>query len=118
VYLRHSQPARRFAFEVKFNQDGRLVPYHPRVVPRFDRDRLWSGVLHDAAVCVLDMDLAASEEPHVRMHAEIGARDRFHSSGPTESGRVHDSLDTAGAGSGDVHLDAANFSMLGARHGR
>jgi hypothetical protein len=86
-------------------------------VPRLDRHNLRGGELLDAAVGILNMDLAAGEEPHMRMHTEIAADNRFHLSGPAESGRVDHTLDTPGARSGDVQLDAANFAALGSLHG-
>jgi hypothetical protein len=115
--FRHSQPADRLALEVEFNQYGRLFPHHPCVVPRLDRNNLWSGELQDAAVGILNMDLAASEEPHMRVHAEIAPDDRFHLSGPAESGRVDHTLDAPCARSDDVQSDAANFAALGSLHG-
>src|SRR6185436_10636357 len=64
------------------------------------------------------MDLAASEESHVGMHTEIATDNRFHLSGPAESGRIDHTLDTTGARSGNVQLDAADFAMFGFPHGR
>jgi len=86
-------------------------------VPRLDRDNLRSVEFQGTAVSVLNMDLTTSEEPHVGVHTEIAADNRFHLSGPAESGRVDHTLDTPGACSGDIQTDAANFAALGSLHG-
>jgi hypothetical protein len=64
------------------------------------------------------MDLTAGEEPHVCVHAEFAADDRFHVSGPAKSGRVDHTLHPAGASPNDVELDAADYAVLGSLHGR
>jgi hypothetical protein len=48
------------------------------------------------------MDLAMGEKPDVRVLAQIGAHNRFHVSGPAETGRVNDALHAAAAGTRDV----------------
>src|SRR3954451_17554114 len=74
---RHPEPVDGVPLEVELDQHHRLLADHPAVVPRFDRDNLRRLVLDDAAVGVLDVNLAAREEADVRVHAEIGADDRL-----------------------------------------
>jgi hypothetical protein len=114
VRLRHPEAANGLSLEVKFDQHRRLVSHDPPVVPRLDSDDLWSHELRGAAVCILNMDLAAGQEPDVRMHAEIRADDCFHVSGPAKSGRVDHPLNATGAGSHNIDLDAADFAAFAA----
>jgi len=60
---RHPQPADRIALKIKFNQHGGLVADHPSVVSRLNRDGLRGFEFQLAAVGVLDVDLAAGENP-------------------------------------------------------
>jgi ABC-2 type transport system ATP-binding protein len=117
VGSRHPAALSRLAFEVEFDQHGGLVPHYPPVMAGLNGDHLRSGELQCAAVRVLNVDLAAGEKPDVRVLAQIGAHNRFHVSGPAESGRINDALDAAAAGTRDVKLDAANFAVVGFFHG-
>ena len=83
---RHPEAVHGVALEVELDQDDRLLADDPAVVARLDRDDLRRLVLDDAAVGVLDVDLAAREEADVRVHAELGADDRLHVHGPAEAG--------------------------------
>lgn len=78
-----------------------------------DRDHFWSSEFQDTAAGVLSVDPAASEEPHARVHTDATTDNRFYLSGPTESGRIDDTLDTTGHCSGEVQLDAVEFAVFG-----
>jgi hypothetical protein len=114
VHLRHPEPIDGLSLEVELDQHRRLVTHDPPLVSRFDDDELRSYEFQGAAICVLNMDLAADQETDVRMHAEIRADDWLHISGPAESGRVDHSLDTARAGSHYINLDTTDFAVVAA----
>jgi hypothetical protein len=76
--VRHAQTVHRVAFKIEFNHHHGLVPDHPSVVTRFNRDDLWRLVFNDSTIRVLDMYFAASQEAGVRVHTEVGADDRLH----------------------------------------
>jgi hypothetical protein len=114
-------PSRRteVPLEVEFDQHGDRFPADdPAVVARVDRDDLRSSVLDDAAVRVLDVDLAAGEKPDVGVHAQIGADQRLHVHRPAESGRVDHALDARAAGAADLEPDTADRASFGALHRR
>src|SRR5450759_4404382 len=111
----HAEAVGGVPFEVDFDQDGRLVADDPAVVAGFDRDDLRRDELERAAVGVLDVDPAAGDEPHVRVHAEVGADLLLHVRGPAKAGRVDDALDAPAPGAGDVHLDASHDPAVGPR---
>jgi hypothetical protein len=69
VFRRHAEAVDGVALEVELDQHHGLFADHPPVMPRIDRDDLRRLVLDDAAVGVLDVDLAAREEPDVRVRA-------------------------------------------------
>jgi len=54
-------------------------------VTRIDRYDVRSGELFDAAVLILNVNLAAHEETNVRVHAQIGAGNRPHMRRPPEA---------------------------------
>jgi hypothetical protein len=87
-------------------------------VTGLDDDNLRSRELDSAAVRILDVDLATGQKPDVRVHAEIGADDRFHVLRPAKSRRVDDSFHATGAGSNNINLDAADFAAFAACDGR
>lgn len=118
VDLGHSQPVDRFALEIEFNHDYGLVAHDPGIVHRLDGKNLGSGKIRRAAVSVLNMNLAASEKPDVRVQAIVTADDCLHLFGPTESGRVDNTLDTRRASADDIQLDAPNFAVFGSLHWR
>src|SRR5262249_25563480 len=66
----HAGPADGVVLEVELDDDDRLFADDPAVVARLDRHNLRRLVFHDAAIGVLDVDLAASQESDVRVHAE------------------------------------------------
>src|ERR1039457_5964784 len=90
----------------------------PAIMTRLDNDDLRSRELDSAAVRILDVDLAAGQEPNVRVHAEIGADDRFHVFGPAKSRRVDDAFHATGASSNNINLGAADFAAFAAGDGR
>src|ERR1035437_129128 len=114
VRLRHPELADRLALEVEFDQDCSLITDNPAIMTGLDDDDLRSRELDSAAVRILDVDLAAGQEPDVRVHAEIGADDRFHVLGPAKSRRVDDAFHATGAGSNSVNLGAADFAAFAA----
>jgi hypothetical protein len=116
--LRHPELADRLALEVEFDQDCSLTTDNPAIMTGLDDDNLWSRELDSAAVRVLDVDLAAGQEPNVCVHAEIGADDRFHVFGPAKSRRVDDAFHAAGTGSNSINLCAADFAAFAAGDGR
>jgi len=81
---------------------------------RVDHDNRGSRELLFAAVRVFNVNLAARQESHVRVHAEIGAGGRFHMSRPAKSGLVDDPLDPAVAGPDNIKLNAIQLTMIGA----
>jgi hypothetical protein len=76
--VRHPEAADSVALEIKFDHHDGFVANDPAIVTRIDRDNLRRLVLDNAAVRVLDMNLALHQETHVRVHAELGADERFH----------------------------------------
>src|ERR1017187_10248834 len=118
VRSRHSELADRLALEVEFDQDRSLITDNPAIMTGLDDDDLRSRKLDSAAVRILDVDLAAGQEPDVRVHAEIGADDRFHVFGPAKSRRVDDAFHATGAGSNNINLGAADFAAFATGDGR
>ena len=76
--LRHSEPAGCLAFEVEFDQDGRLQANDPCVVPRFDHYHLRRCKPQGATVTVANADLTAREEAYMRMHTQICTGNGLH----------------------------------------
>src|ERR1017187_3319307 len=118
VRSRHSELADRLALEVEFDQDRSLITDNPAIMTGLDDDDLRSRKLDSAAVRILDVDLAAGQEPDVRVHAEIGADDRFHVFGPAKSRRVDDAFHATGAGISLVQRHESDFAAFAAGDGR
>src|SRR5438552_6578038 len=114
VARRHAETLNRIALEIEFNQNDRFLPDDPSVVPRLYRDDLRRLVLDDAAVGVFDVDLAAREEPDVRVHAEIRAGDRLHVLRPVKARRIDHPLDACVARRPDVEADVAEVAIRSA----
>ena len=114
----HAEATDRVPFEIEFDQHDRLPADDPAVVPRIDRDNLRSSVLDDTTVGVFDVDLAADEEPDVRVHAQVRPDDRLHVNRPAESGGIHHALDASRAGTSHLEADGADFPKLGPFHRR
>ena len=116
--LWHTETTDRVPFEIEFDQHDRLPADDPAVMPRVDRHNLGSPVLDDTTVGVFDVDLAADEEPDVRVHAEIRPDNRLHVNRPAESGRIHHALDARRAGTSNLEADGADLPKLGPLHRR
>lgn len=110
---RHSETAGRFAFEIEFNEHGSFAAHHPAIMSGVNRENRGSRELLFATVRVFDVNLAACQESHVRVHAEIGAGGWFHMSRPAKSRLVDDALDPAIAGPDNVKLNAIQITMIG-----
>jgi len=117
VHLRHPEPANGITLEVELDQNCRLVTDDPPIMSRFDGNGLWSYELKRTAIRVLNVDLAASQEPDMRVHAEICANDRLHVRGPAKTGLVDHALHAAGAGPHDIDLGTADFAAFATRPG-
>lgn len=114
--LRHPEPPHGVTLEVELDQDRRLVSDNPPSMSRFDGSGLWSNELKGTAIRVWSVDLAAGQEPDKRVHAKIGANDRFHVRGPAKPGWVDHALHAACAGPHHIDLGAAGIHLpLGAR---
>src|SRR4051794_29982191 len=85
VRRRHAELSDGVALEVELDHHDRFLPHDPAVMSRVDGDDLRRSQFDDAAVRVLDVDLAMSQEPDVRVHAQIGAGHRLHVGGPVKS---------------------------------
>ena len=109
----HSETAGRFALEIEFNEHGSFAAHHPAIMSRVNHDNRWSRELLFAAIRVFDVNLAARQKSHVRVHAEIGAGGWFHMSRPAKSSLVDDALDPAVAGPDNIKLNAIQITMIG-----
>jgi hypothetical protein len=118
VGLGHPEDTGRLTFEVEFDYHGRRASHDPPVMTRLDRHDLRSLELHNAAVGILNVDLALREKPYMGMHAQFSADDRFHVGGPAEASRIYQAFDPPGAGGADLEPDAANLAAVGATHWR
>jgi hypothetical protein len=114
VRRRHPEPTCGLSLEVKLDHHRGIVSYDPPIVSRLDSDDLWSYELRGAAICILNMDLAAGQESDMRVHAEICADECFHVSWPAKSGRVDDPLNATRTGSHNIDSDAADFAEFAA----
>jgi hypothetical protein len=112
--LRHSEPPHGIALEIEFDHHRGLIAVDPSLVAWIDGDRLRRFELHRASIRVPDMDAAARQKTHVRVHAQVAAYDRLHVSGPLKPRRINQALDTGFPSTDNVELYAANFAMLGA----
>ena len=74
----HAQPAGIFTFEIELDHHDRFLADDPPVVSWLDRDDLWSTMLDDASVRILDVNLAVDQEADVRVHAQLRADHRLH----------------------------------------
>jgi hypothetical protein len=77
VDVGHAEPADRVTLEVDLDENDRLLADNPTIVPGLDGHDLRRLVLDDAAIGVFDVDLSAGQEANVRVHAELGADNRF-----------------------------------------
>lgn len=115
---RHPEAVDGVALEIDLDQYDRFPADDPTVVPRFDCHNLRRFVFDDTTVRILDVNLAASQEANVGMHAQLGADDRLHVNGPSESGRVDHPLDACLTGRSNVELHVPEVTALRAFHRR
>ena len=108
------EAARRSLLGVELDEDGVLVADDPGVVPGLDRHDLRGDELERAAVPVLALDVSASEEPDVRVHAALAPDGRAHVGRPAEPGRVDGPLHAAVPDPDDLDDDAADLAAIGA----
>src|SRR6266568_4743670 len=113
----HAEAVDRVALKVEFDQHRRRLADHPAVVAGIDRDDLRRLVLHDAAVGVPDVDLAAREKADVGMHAECGTDYWLHVDGPAEPGRIDHALHTRRAGTRHLELHVPDLTARRPLHG-
>ncbi len=78
VHLGHAKTTDRILLEIHLDQNGGFVAHYPCVMARRDRNHLRRRELLRAAIGVLKMNPAACQESDMRVHAELGADDRFH----------------------------------------
>jgi len=108
--LGHSETTDRVSFEIEFDEHDGFVADDPAVVSRFDRDDLWRLAFHAAAIRVFDVNPSASEKADMRVHAVIGAHDRFHVDRPPESRRVDHALHARLAGTSRFHTNMTDVA--------
>ncbi len=114
--LRHSEPPRRLALKIEFDQDCRLRADDPGIMPRFDLNHLWRGKTKGATVTVANADLTAREEANVRVHAKIRTDHGLHVSRPTKTGGINKTLYPARSGFDDIEFHSSNFTTIGTRN--
>ena len=73
---------------------------------------------HVARAGLVDRVRAPIEEADVRVHAELGARDRLHVLRPVKPGRVDHPLDSRGSRASDVEPHVPEVAMRRAADGR
>src|SRR2546427_2328166 len=108
----HTKALDGLAFEIEFDHHCGFVARDQTVMARVNRNDLRSSEVHSTTVGVTDLNLAACEEPHMCVHAQIGADNRFHVRGPAKSGRVDHTLHTTRARRDDLDCDTSNFAAL------
>jgi hypothetical protein len=116
----HPEARDGLALKVELDEHDGLFADDPTVVSRFDGDNLWRLELQHASIGVLDMELSADDESHVRVHAQVGADDRLHVLRPPEPGRVHHPFYPPGPCACDLErdlTDVAPFRSLDPRQG-
>ena len=118
MLLGEAEAARGALLRVELDEHSGLVTDDPCVVPGLDGDDLRRHVLERAAVGVLPGDVAAGEEAHVRVHAELGLDVRAHVGRPAEARRVDDALHPPVARARDVDLGTADLAVVGSLDGR
>ena len=106
----HPETTDRVSFEIELDEHDRLVADDPSVVFRLDRDDLRGLALHAAAIRVFDVNPSASEEADMRVHAVVGADDRFHVDRPPESRRVDHALHARLTGTSRFHTNMADVA--------
>jgi hypothetical protein len=110
---RQATLACRLAFEIEFNQNGRLIALYPAIVSGLDHDHLRRGKFANTAVGEFHVDASARQEADMGVHAEVGADDGLYVFRPPESDRIDCALDASVAGTNRVELNAANYAVIG-----
>src|ERR1019366_6779022 len=95
MLFRHSQITNRIAAKVELYEHRWVVPLHPPIVPRFNGHHLRCAELKNAAVREFHVNLAARQEPDMRVHAEVGTYRGFHVLRPPKSDRINHPLHPA-----------------------
>jgi hypothetical protein len=108
-----AQAIRGFALEVELDENGRPIAHDPCIMTGVNRNHLRRGEFETAAIRVMDVDLAASEEAHVSVHTELSANDGFHVSGLAEAGWIDRALHSGGAYPDYIKLDTAVLAVIG-----
>jgi len=106
----HPETTDRVSFEIELDEHDRLVADDPSVVFRLDRDDLRGLAFHAAAIRVFDVNPSASEEADMRVHAVVGADDRFHVDRPPESRRIDHAFHTRLAGLPCLHTNMSDVA--------
>src|SRR6516225_5061523 len=117
VSLGHSEATNRVILEVEFDQHRRLITHHPAIMARLDDDYLGSLELHDAPIGKLHVNLAASEEADMCMHAVVCADNRFDVRRPPKSRRIDRPLNPRSTCLCDIQLHGTDFAVLRTGHG-
>ena len=106
----HAESSDRVPFEIELDQNHGLLADNPAVVAGVDSYDLRGFVFDHATVGIFDVDLAAHEEPDVRVHAEVGADGRLHIDRPAEPWRIHHALDPSLSGTADLETHVTDFA--------
>src|SRR5215831_4925389 len=116
--VRHAEAIDGVAFEIELDHHDRFLADDPTVVPGVDGDDLRRLMFDDAAVGVLDVNLAAREEADVRVHTEVRPRHRLHVLLPMEARWIDHALDARRARAADVEAHMADVAVRRAADGR
>jgi hypothetical protein len=108
--LGHPETPDRISLEIEFDEDDGLVADDPAVVLRLDRDDTRRAAFYAAAIRVLDVDPPAREKTDMRVHAVLGADDRFHVDRPSKSRRVDHALHARVAGTPRFEANVADVA--------
>ena len=108
-----AKPGGGIAFEVKLDEDRRLITDDAAIVTSFDDDDLGRRVVAGTTVVEGHVNFAARQEADMRMHAALGADQGLDVARPMEADRIDRSLHASVAGADNVELDSAELAMLG-----
>jgi hypothetical protein len=102
-----------FALEIELNENSWFIAHHPGVMTGVNRHDLRGGEFESAAIRIMDVDLAASEEAHVSVHTQVSTHNSFHVGGPAEASWIDNALHAGGAHPDDIEADATDFAIVG-----
>jgi len=114
VHGRESEAARCRGFRVELDQHRSFLTHDPRVVTRFYNDHLRRDKSKGAAIGIRALNVAADQEAHVRMQAEVRAHEWLQMRGPAEARRIDETLYPAVRCLDAVDGDAAKLLVGGA----